>query len=329
MENLDKRTDIEGILVVDKPQGWTSFDVVRKIKRLLRIKKVGHTGTLDPMATGVLPLCLGKATKIARFITEGTKAYEGVIMFGTETDTYDITGQVVEQKPVPQGLSLEQVQEAARAFQGKIFQSPPPYSALKHKGVPLYKLARKGVRVQKEPREVIIYKFDILWLRGNEAGFVVECSKGTYVRSLAHDLGKHLDSCACLKHLRRVRSGPFNLEDAHTIEEVERAVREGKINGLIVPVTKALSHIPQVEIDHELAKELRFGRPVPASRLSELLKEQCVELDESNHPYLRLVVKDAKGGKEAGAKRLVSVIQWLASRPSQESDRLKTLKVWQ
>ena len=329
MENLDKIKDIEGILVVDKPEGWTSFDVVRKAKRLLRIKKVGHTGTLDPMATGVLPLCLGRATKIARFITEGPKIYEGIILFGTETDTYDITGQVVEQRPVSEGLSHEQIQKAANAFLGKIFQTPPPYSALKHKGVPLYKLARKGIKIQKEPREVTISKFDILWLQGNEAGFRVECSKGTYIRSLAYDLGKYIDSCACLKTLKRVKNGPFTLKEAIPIEELEKAVGEGRINDLIIPVAKALSHIPQVIIDKELARELRFGRPVPASRLNELLEEQCVELDAANPSYLRLVLKDTEIGRETGVQQLVSVIQWLASRPCQSSDRLKTLKVWQ
>lgn len=330
MESFDRKMEIEGILVVDKPAGWTSFDVVRKVKRLLGIKKVGHTGTLDPMATGVLPLCLGRATKISRFITEGSKVYEGTITFGIETDTYDVTGKLTKQCAVPQEFNLKSVQQGAKAFCGKILQTPPPFSAVKHKGMPLYKWARKGVKVQKEPREVFIKRFDILWVRGNEAGFRVECSKGTYVRSLVHDLGRHLKTCACLKSLKRVESSPFKQENAHTIEEVERAVDDGRIHKFIIPVSMALDHLPQVEIDQQLAQELRYGRPVPASRLSELLREQSVVLDDSAaSSYLRLVLKAPERGKKAGDQQLVSVIQWLATRQCQGSKRLKTLKVWQ
>ena len=331
MGNLSNKKEIEGILVVDKPEGWTSFDVVRKIKKLLNIKKVGHTGTLDPMATGVLPLCLGKATKIARFITESQKNYEGVILFGIETDTYDITGQVIQKQPLPsKGFDQEHLQQAAQKFQGKILQVPPPYSALKHNGVPLYKLARKGINIQKAPREIQIKKFDIQWVRGNEAGFKVECTKGTYVRSLIHDLGRSINNCACLKALRRLSSGSFGEQDAWTLEDIESAVLENRIEALIVPVSQALSHIPQVEIDYELARDLRYGRPVVAARLYQLLDKQRINLDSVSSPsYLRLVLKEQEGVSEKESKQLVSVIQWLASRPYQNDDRLKTLKVWQ
>jgi len=208
------------LLLVDKPAGWTSFDVVAKVRGILRLKKIGHTGTLDPMATGLLVLCLGRATKLADTIQAGEKEYIGTIRFGATTPTDDAESEENEQFPIDH-LTAEVIRRGAGTFIGESLQSPPMFSARKKGGERLYRIARRGETVEVEPRRIVISEFTITSVNLPEAQFRVICSKGTYIRSLARDLGRSLGSGAYLSALRRTRSGAFNVEDAATIQDLQ------------------------------------------------------------------------------------------------------------
>ncbi|MFQ5328913.1 MAG: tRNA pseudouridine(55) synthase TruB [Thermodesulfobacteriota bacterium] len=208
---------VAGILVVDKPGGMTSHDVVARVRRVLGVKKVGHTGTLDPMATGLLPLCIGGATKIARFLEGGAKEYRATIKFGVETDSYDAEGKVVAESDTS-GVREETVIEALEQFRGKIQQIPPMYSAVKIGGTPLYKLARKGITVEREPKEVEITAIEVEEFAMPLLTMRIACSRGTYIRTLCHDLGRAVGCGAHLVALRRTRSGHFSLDDAIALD---------------------------------------------------------------------------------------------------------------
>ncbi|MGB9603798.1 MAG: tRNA pseudouridine(55) synthase TruB [Verrucomicrobiia bacterium] len=209
----------DGILLVDKPAGPTSHDVVDTVRAILGVKRVGHCGTLDPNATGLLVIVIGKATKLSDQFTSTDKVYEGAMVLGTETDSYDADGKILATNPVPQ-ITVEKLNELAKKFTGDILQKPPMVSAVKKDGVPLYKLARKGIDIDREPRPVHIYDFTFEDYVEPMAWFRVACSKGTYVRSLVHDFGKELGCGAYLKHLRRTVSGKFNVKDAIQMEEL-------------------------------------------------------------------------------------------------------------
>ncbi|MGC8829510.1 MAG: tRNA pseudouridine(55) synthase TruB [Verrucomicrobiia bacterium] len=209
----------DGILLVDKPAGPTSHDVVDTVRAILGVKRVGHCGTLDPNATGLLVIVIGKATKLSDQFTSTDKVYEGAMVLGTETDSYDADGKILATNPVPQ-ITVEKLNELAKKFTGDILQKPPMVSAVKKDGVPLYKLARKGIDIDREPRPVHIYDFTFEDYVVPMAWFRVACSKGTYVRSLVHDFGKELGCGAYLKHLRRTVSGKFNVKDAIQMEEL-------------------------------------------------------------------------------------------------------------
>jgi len=219
---------LQGVVVnIDKPEGWTSFDVVERVRSIVGVKKVGHAGTLDPFATGVLLVAIGRATKRVSDLMGLEKEYEGIIEFGLETDTLDPTGAVVKTCPVPE-VTREQLQEAARRFEGEIEQRPPAYSALKVKGKRLYQLARAGKPVEVPPRKVFVESFEILDWQPPGARFRVKCHAGTYVRALARDLGKAIGSCAYLRELRRTRIGPYRVEEALSVDEFERRVVSGE-----------------------------------------------------------------------------------------------------
>ncbi|MEF3169186.1 MAG: tRNA pseudouridine(55) synthase TruB [Deltaproteobacteria bacterium] len=220
--------DIHGILSIDKPSGMTSFHVVRLVKKALRAAKAGHAGTLDPMATGVLPICLGKATKLSASIMDGEKIYEGIIRLGITTDTFDAEGSVLAERPVP-ALSRERIAEVARSFEGPIKQVPPAFSAVKYKGKPLYSYARKGIFIEKGPRVVMVHSFEILDWNSPDIFFRIVCGKGTYVRSLAHELGERLECGGYLHSLRRLKSGPCTIERSVTIDAFLEAVDKGRL----------------------------------------------------------------------------------------------------
>lgn len=209
---------LDGILLVDKPSEWTSHDVVNFVRNRYRLAKVGHGGTLDPMATGLLVLLLGKGTKSSDAVMAGEKTYEGTLTLGVTTDSQDKEGEILETRPLPPGLKREQFEALLPRFTGDIEQIPPMVSALKKDGVPLYKLARQGKTIEREPRPVTIHALELLSWDPPHAGLRVRCSKGTYVRTLAHDLGEALGCGAHLSSLRRTRSGTFSVEEAFTVD---------------------------------------------------------------------------------------------------------------
>lgn len=230
---------MNGILVADKPAGWTSHDVVSFIKKRLGAKKVGHLGTLDPLATGVLPLVIDGATKYAQDFEGGKKEYITVLKLGEETDTYDSEGKVVSAGDIS-GVTAEAVTKALEAFRGKIKQVPPMYSALKKNGTPLYKLARKGVTIEREAREIEIFEIELAGLSMPFATIRVLCSKGTYVRSICHDLGRSLGCGAHLTELKRILSGAFSIEEAVDIKSPEE-----ELAGKVIPIEEALKRVKE------------------------------------------------------------------------------------
>ena len=318
-----------GILVMDKAFGMTSFQMVQEVRKRLRTKKVGHTGTLDPLATGVLPVCLGRATKIAQFIMAGHKVYQGTMLLGVTTDTYDAAGKVTEQRPLPTNLDMVSLQKAVKEFTGILFQPPPPFSAAKHKGKPLYKFARQGIMVQKEPRPVEVFSFEILEMRLPEVDFRIHCSKGTYVRSLVHELGSNLGCGAHVTGLRRTKNGPFNIEQALEIETLDKVLKNKRLSEVLIPVEKALAHIPAIEIDNEMATELRNGRPILVNRLKELMESQGHESD-TELPYLCLFCRPPyiKNGSNLQEKDLVSIVAWPKVLKPDGHKILRPIKVW-
>ncbi|WP_456369747.1 tRNA pseudouridine(55) synthase TruB [Thermodesulfatator atlanticus] len=277
----------DGVLVIDKPEGLSSTKVVEKVKRKLKVRKAGHGGTLDPFATGVLPVCLGKGTKIAQFILEGDKEYQGTLELGLETDTYDVTGEVLARREVPENLSLEDIQKVFDEFVGVIEQAPPAYSAAKLHGRPLYKYAREGLKVEKPPKKVEILAFEALKFDPPYVEFRVYCGKGTYLRSLVHDVGQKLGCGAVLVKLRRLRKGPFTIEQAVTLEELKKKSPD-EIEDYIIPISKALEFIPAVTVGDELAAKIRHGRPLAISAVANMVRLQKVP-QRPRVPWLRLL----------------------------------------
>ena len=254
---------MDGVLVIDKPKGPTSFDVVRQVRGLLRVKKVGHTGTLDPMATGVLPLCLGEATKVAGFVTEGDKAYDAVVRLGAETDTQDAEGQVTAQAPVP-ALTTALLEAALGRFRGTFDQMPPMYSAVKVGGKRLYELARAGEEIERASRQVTVYELVLRDFNATQLRLSVRCSKGFFVRTLAYDLGRALGCGAHLEALRRTTSGPFTLAQALPLAEVPALLQAGTLAGRLLPLSEALVDLPAVRVSAADAERVSHGVPVEA-----------------------------------------------------------------
>lgn len=233
----------EGILLVDKPGGMTSHDVVNRIRRIFQMKKVGHAGTLDPMATGLMILLVGKATKVSQYLISLPKTYEGRARFGETTDTQDADGDIIERRPVPEGLTADALRESMRSFLGDQYQTPPMFSAKKIKGVPLYKLARKGKEVEREARVIHVASFELLRFESPELEFRLHCSKGTYVRTILHDLGEKLGCGAHLTALRRTRIDQFEVADAATLETLEAETTAEKLARLLPMHRFVPSHV--------------------------------------------------------------------------------------
>jgi len=258
---------MDGVIVIDKPSGMTSHDVVNRVRRILAEKSVGHLGTLDPLATGVLPMVVGRMTRLAQFYTASDKTYSGEIRFGISTDTYDADGDVVRETPFT-GVDVDCLREAARIFVGKIQQVPPPFSAKKVAGVPAYKLARKKKEVELKAVEVEIRRFEICELVDERARFACDVSSGTYVRSIANDLGEKLGCGAHLSALRRTASGEFRVEDAVTLESLEAAAKNELAESLFVHPRRLLPEFPAVTADEENVSRIRHGRAVNLPELS-------------------------------------------------------------
>lgn len=230
--------DYEGVLLIDKPDGITSHDVVDRVRRKLRMKRIGHAGTLDPNATGLMIVLVGKATKLSQYLMGLDKVYEGVISLGVATDTQDAEGDVIEEHEVPE-LSEEQIREQLQSFVGDQYQTPPMFSAKKVDGVPLYKLARKGKTIEREPRFVRVSRFDLDAWASPDIEFTVECSKGTYIRTLAHDLGQKIGCGAYLKDLRRIEIDRFEIEDSIELREFEE-LDSADIQRCLIPPYQAV-----------------------------------------------------------------------------------------
>ncbi len=230
---MNELKEFEGILLIDKPKGITSHDVVDRARRKYKIKRIGHAGTLDPMATGLLILLVGKATKLSQYLMSLDKVYSGTITLGESTNTYDADGEVAFNKPVPE-LTLSQVQDYLNNFLGDQYQTPPMYSAIKIKGQPLYKLARKGQEVEREPRFIRVSKFHATDYKSPNIEFTMACTKGTYVRSIAHDLGEKIECGAHLSALRRDASDKFSVKDAIPLEELE-ALSSSELASVLIP----------------------------------------------------------------------------------------------
>jgi tRNA pseudouridine55 synthase len=248
----------DGILIINKPAGITSHDVVARVRKLLGQKRVGHTGTLDPLATGVLPICIGQATRVAEYLSEGGKAYRATIRFGVETTTYDAEGEVVREASV--ALTPDEIKAVLPEFLGEQEQIPPIYSAIKRDGKPLYKLARAGEDVTPEPRHVRIDALDIIAWNSPDLTLDIECGKGTYIRSLAFDLGRRLGPGAYLAGLIRTRSGPFSLDQSVTLDELEAALAGENVRALLHPADEALADWGDVTLDEEGERRLRNGQ---------------------------------------------------------------------
>lgn len=232
--SLAPQREIEGLLLVDKPGGMTSHDVVYRVRRKLHMKRIGHAGTLDPMATGLLVILVGKATKASQYLMGVDKVYEGTVKLGETTNSQDADGEILETKPVPE-FTREQIEEAMRSFMGDQYQIPPMFSAIKVGGVPLYKLARKGEEIEREPRFIRISKLETLGFAAPELHFRMHCTKGTYVRTFAHDLGNKLGCGGHLSSLRRTASGKFSIENAVTLQTFEE-LPLGEAHRRLIPV---------------------------------------------------------------------------------------------
>jgi tRNA pseudouridine55 synthase len=260
--------NLSGVLVVDKPTGMTSHDVIDRLRKILHTRKIGHAGTLDPSAGGVLVACVDQATKIAGFLTEYDKEYRGVIQLGIATDTYDGEGKITRTEKDLK-ISSDEIKRTVLSFKGKIKQTPPMYSAIKYQGKKLYQYARGNQEVKINKREVEIKDIEILEIDIPYIKLRISCSKGTYVRSLAHDVGEKLGCGAYLHSLRRTRVGPFRLEEALSLEKIADAQGEGKISDVLVPIKKALAHLPSVVTNEWFASRVQHGIPLePKSVLS-------------------------------------------------------------
>lgn len=247
--------ELHGFLVVDKPVGLSSFDVIRRVRRILGVRRIGHCGTLDPLASGVLPLAIGQATRLVQFVMDGEKSYRATLCLGVSTTTQDADGEVVARASLD-GLDAERVGAALGRFVGDIEQLPPMYSALKRDGVPLYKLARKGVEVERAVRRITIHAIRVLEIALPEVIIEVDCSKGTYIRTLAHDLGEMLGCGAHITALRRLRTGAFPIDNAVTLDALQECGAAA-----LLPCDSALHGYPALEINERAARRLANGIP--------------------------------------------------------------------
>ncbi len=285
MEIIIDSIMIHGIINVYKEAGYTSFDVVAKLRGILKQKKIGHTGTLDPAAEGVLPVCLGNGTKLCELLTDKTKEYEAVLLLGKTTDTQDTTGTVLSERPVD--CKEEEVRTAIMSFVGVYEQIPPMYSALKVDGKRLYELAREGKTVERKGRRIEIYEIVICSIQLPRVTFRVKCSKGTYIRTLCHDIGEKLSCGGCMEHLLRTCSGNYGIDDALTLREIEEARDQDRLGTVVQPLDSAFDY-PKLAVRPEGKKKIDNGNPMSADLFLDM--EKSVPL-----PGQRYWVYDAEG----------------------------------
>lgn len=263
---------VDGVLLLDKPSGMTSNSALQNARRMVSAAKAGHTGTLDPLASGLLPLCFGEATKFSADLLEADKTYNAELLFGVTTDTGDAEGTVLQRRPVEFGRC--DLEAALMRFRGRISQIPPMYSALKRNGIPLYQLARQGIEVERKTREVTIYELRLLDFSGNACRLHVSCSKGTYIRTLAEDIGNALTCGAHLTALRRVAIGPLSISDAVTLDQLSLLSEDDRASWLLAPDT-LLQSLPDVHLDDEAALRFSHGNPVNIAGNIKVAQGKC------------------------------------------------------
>ena len=297
-----KGRNVNGIILLDKAKGESSNYALQRIKRLFHAKKAGHTGSLDPLATGVLPLCLGEATKISQFLLDSDKRYMAKVKLGERTDSGDSEGVVIDvQRRID--VDYDALVQTLTKFEGEIKQLPPMYSALKHHGVPLYKLARKGISIKRKVRAVTIHKIGLMNFDNNIAEIDVTCSKGTYIRTLADDLGQELGCGAHVIELRRLQAGVFSIDQCRGSNELEKIKESFGLSGLdkvIVPMERAVEKLPEVVLASETARDIRNGQAVS---FHELPRSGLVRLYEKEN-FIGIGIVNADG--EVAPKRLVA-----------------------
>lgn len=286
-----------GFIIFDKPEGITSFIASRIVGRVTKEKKNGHTGTLDPMATGVLPIALGGATRFIELLPSHDKGYLASFILGKTTDTLDITGKVLTESSV--NVTPDKIKEAIAHFTGEIMQTPPMYSAIQKDGVRLYDLARQGIEVEREKRCVTIYKSDFISYENGVCSIDVKCSKGTYIRSLIDDIGKYLGCGAVMTSLRRTLSNGFSIEDSHTEDELKGAE---DISAFVVPVDKALSLYPEITVSENQAKRFKNGGELDSNRIHTKLITSLYRVYSPNREFLGLGEYD--GAQTLKVKRI-------------------------
>ncbi len=270
---------MNGIIVLDKPEGKTSHDMVNFVRRLTGVRRVGHTGTLDPMATGVLPICVGSAAKVSDMLTATDKRYTAELLLGVKTDTEDISGNVIEKNDV--SVSVADIENAVKSFEGKISQIPPMYSAIKQNGKKLYELARQGIEVERNAREVTIYSIDMLDITEKTIKIDVNCSKGTYIRTLCADIGNKLGTGACMMSLRRTAAGIFTIENAYTPAELEN--ERDKISDLLMPPDEIFAEYPPIYLNEKQTRSIVNGVRMT---WRDGVENQCYRLYGENREFL-------------------------------------------
>lgn len=277
---------INGILNIYKEKGYTSHDVVARLRGIVGQRKIGHTGTLDPDAEGVLPVCLGKATKVCDTLTDRDKTYEAVLLLGKTTDTQDTSGNVLEEKPT-EGITPEQAAECILGFEGQYDQVPPMYSALKINGRKLYELAREGKSVERKSRRVTIHGIRILEMDLPRVKMAVDCSKGTYIRTLCQDIGDRLGTGGCMERLVRIRSGRFEIGEARRLDEVEKIVQDGRLGEILIPLDSVFEDLPKAVVPPREAQRAFNGNAVSGKGVRMQRKpepgERCRIYDPDGH----------------------------------------------
>lgn len=316
---------MDGIFNLNKPLGMTSHDVVARVRRLTHQRRVGHAGTLDPGASGVLPICLGQATRVVEYLSESGKRYRATVILGAVTDTYDAEGEVIRSAPVH--VTREELEVALPAFLGPQMQLPPLYSAIKVAGQPLYKLARAGVEVQLQPRPIEIYVLDLIDWQSPALTLDVECSKGTYIRSLAYDLGERLGCGAYLGGLVRLRSGPFTLDESLTLEELARALEDGTWENYLYAPDEALLDRHAVIVGPATEKRILLGQDMAYPPPAEIYPSISQESATDGRSLLDVSEAEDKGEEASGSDqtslpllrayssdgRFLAILRWHAS----------------
>ena len=307
MVRRQRGRDVSGMIVVDKPGGASSNDAVQRAKQLYRAQKVGHTGSLDPLATGVLPLCFGEATKFSQFLLDSDKKYWARIKLGVRTDSGDADGQVLETCPVV-GIDEAAVRKVLERFRGEVEQIPSMFSAIKHQGQPLYKLARRGIEVERKSRRVTIYSNELVAFDGDQFELEIHCSKGTYVRTIAEEIGEALGCGAHVCALRRRKAGPYDETEMLTFAELERVRDEGgneALDALLLPVESAVRDWPVVSLNDATAFYIRQGQPVIVPHAPTSGRVQLVEQSTDSSKQMFIGVGEILDDGRVAPRRLV------------------------